>query len=192
MDLIMRNFWKQKGVAMKTELEFTGIPFLKHFSQIEDPRIQRKRLYPLSEIFLVTLCATICGAESWRDLELYGNQKLDFLRHFLSFENGIPSHDTFGRIFSLIDPKEFGNCFINWVKAIQDDIPELISIDGKTIRRSYDRANNKAAIHMVSAFASEARLALGQLKVNDKSNEITAVPELLKLLAIKKGSYSNY
>lgn len=182
----MRNFWKQKGVAMRTELEFEGIPFLKHFSQIEDPRINRRKLYPLSEIFLITLCATICGAESWRDLEWYGNQKLDFLRQFLDFENGIPSHDTFGRIFSLIDPKQFGDCFIRWVRAIQDDIPALISIDGKTIRRSYDHTNNKSAIHMVSAFASEARLALGQIKVDDKSNEITAVPELLNMLVIKR------
>ncbi len=170
---------------MKAELEFSGIPFLNHFSQIEDPRISRKKLYPLAEIFLVTLCGTICGADSWRDLETFGNKKLNFLRQFLPFENGIPSHDTFGRIFSILDPKKFGECFIEWVKGIQEEIPELISIDGKTIRRSYDQANNKAAIHIVSAFASEARLALGQVKVDDKSNEITAIPVLLNLLAIK-------
>jgi predicted transposase YbfD/YdcC len=181
----MRNFLKQKGVAMKTELEFAGIPFLNHFSQIEDPRINRKKLYPLTEVFLITLCGTICGAESWRDLEMFGIQKLDFLRQFLPFDNGVPSHDTFGRIFSLIDPKKFGDCFIDWVKAIQEEIPALISIDGKTIRRSYDKTTNKAAIHLVSAFASEARLALGQVKINDKSNEITAIPVLLNLLAIK-------
>ncbi len=170
---------------MAQDLEFNGVSFLNHFSQLEDPRIDRKKLYPLNEIFLVTLATTICGGESWRDLEMYGNEKLDFLRQFLPFTNGIPSHDTFARVFSLLDPKSFGDCFINWVKSIQGGIPELISIDGKTLRRSFDKANSKSAIHMVSAFASEARLALAQIRVDEKTNEITAIPTLLNLLAIK-------
>jgi predicted transposase YbfD/YdcC len=170
---------------MAQELEFNGVSFLNHFSQLEDPRIDRKKLYPLNEIFLVTLAATICGGESWRDLELYGNEKLDFLRQFLPFINGIPSHDTFARVFSILDPKLFGECFVNWVKSMQTGIPEFISIDGKTLRRSFDKANSKSAIHMVSAFASEARLALAQIRVDEKSNEITAIPTLLNLLAIK-------
>jgi predicted transposase YbfD/YdcC len=174
-----------KGVAMAQDLDFNGASFLNYFSQLEDPRINRKKLYPLNEIFLVTLAATICGAESWRDLEMYGNQKINFLKQFLPFNNGIPSHDTFARVFSLIDPKSFGLCFTNWVKSIQKEMPEFINIDGKTLRRSFDRANSKSAMHMVSAFASEARLVLAQVKVDEKSNEITAIPDLLNLLAIK-------
>lgn len=170
---------------MAQDLEFNGVSFLNHFSQLEDPRIERKKLYPLNEIFLVTLTATICGAESWRDLEIFGFEKLDFLRQFLPFVNGIPSHDTFARVFSLIDPKMFGECFIQWVKSLQEVVPELISIDGKTLRRSFDKAHSKSAIHLVSAFASESRLVLAQVKVDEKSNEITAIPSLLNLLAIK-------
>lgn len=170
---------------MAQDLEFDGVSFLNHFSHLEDPRINRKKLYPLNEIFLVTLAATICGGESWRDLEVYGNEKLSFLRQFLPFVNGIPSHDTFARVFSLIDPKAFGECFVNWAKSLHEIVPELISIDGKTLRRSFDNASSKSAIHMVSAFASEARLVLAQVKVDEKSNEITAIPTLLNLLAIK-------
>ncbi len=170
---------------MAAKYEFNNISFLTHFSQIDDPRINRKKLYPLNEILLTTLCGVTCGAESWRDLEMFGNQKLDFLRGFLPYKNGIPSHDTFGRVYSLLDPITFGECLISWVQSLSDDIPALISIDGKTIRRSYDKADNKAAIHIVSAFASEARMVLGQVKVDDKSNEITAIPALLDLLAVK-------
>jgi len=170
---------------MAQVLEFNRASFLHHFSRLEDPRIDRKKLYPLNEIFLVTLTATICGAESWRDLELYGNEKLDFLRQFLPFSNGIPSHDTFARVFSLINPQSFSECFISWTQSIQEVVPELISIDGKLLRHSYDTATSQAPIHMVSAFAFEARLVLGQVKVKEKSNEITAIPELLNLLAIK-------
>jgi len=171
---------------MAQDLEFNGASFLHHFSHLEDPRINRKKLYPLNEIFLVTLTATICGAESWRDLELYGNEKLDFLRQFLPFTIGIPSHDTFARVFSLINPQSFSECFISWTRSIQEVVPELISIDGKSLRHSFDTATSKAPIHMVSAFASEARLVLGQVKVKEKSNEITTIPEQLNLLAIKE------
>ena len=170
---------------MAAKFEFTNISFLTHFSQLDDPRIDRKKLYPLDEILLITLCGTICGAESWRDLEMFGHQKLEFLKRFLPFKNGIPSHDTFGRVFSLLDPKAFGDCFIKWVQSLQKGIPKLISIDGKRVRRSFDTTKEKAAIHRVGAFASEARLALGQVKIYDKSNEITAIPALLDLLAIK-------
>ena len=170
---------------MTTKLEFNSIALLTHFSRLGDPRISRKKLYPLNEILFITFCGAICGAESWRYLELFGHQKLNFLRKFLLFENGIPSHDTFGRVFSLLDPKTLGDCFISWTQSLQKEIPKLISIDGKAVRRSFDKENKKAAIHMVGAFASEARMALGQVKVDDKSNEITAIPALLDLLAIK-------
>lgn len=170
---------------MATKLEFNNVSFLSHFSQLDDPRINRKKLYPLIEILLTTFCAVICGAESWRDLERFGNLKLAFLRKFLPYKNGIPSHDTFGRVYSLLDPKVFGECFISWAHSLNDTVPELISIDGKTLRRSFDKASNKSAIHVVSAFASEARMVLGQVKVDDKTNEITAIPALLHLLAVK-------
>lgn len=166
-------------------LEFNTLSFFNHFSELEDPRIDRKKLYPLEEILFVTLCAVICGAESWYDIEDFGEARIGFLRRYYPFENGIPSHDTIGRLFSLLDPAIFKDCFINWIKAIQEKIPELIAIDGKTIRHSFDKANNKPAIHMLSAFASNARLVLGQTKVDAKTNEITAIPELLDLLVIK-------
>jgi len=166
-------------------LEFNTLSFFNHFSELEDPRIDRKKLYPLEEILFVTLCAVICGAESWYDIEDFGEARIRFLRRYYLFKNGIPSHDTIGRLFSLLDPTIFKDCFINWVKAIQVSIPELIAIDGKTLRHSFDKANNKPAIHMLSAFASNARLVLGQTKVDAKTNEITAIPKLLDLLVIK-------
>lgn len=136
-------------------------------------------------MLLTTLCGVICGAESWRDLERFGNLKLAFLRTFLPYKNRTSSHDTFGRVYSLLDPKMFGDCLISLTQSLSNDIPALISIDGKTVRRSYDKADNKVAIHIVSAFASEARMVLGQVKIDDTSNEITAIPALLDLLAIK-------
>ena len=159
--------------------------FLEHFSNLKDPRIDRKKLYPLDEILLVVLCAVICGAEGWTDFAVFGREKLDFLRTYLPFKNGIPSRLTYSRVFWALNPESFKECFINWVKSFQEAVQNVISIDGKTLRHSFDTAKDKPAIHMVSAFASEARLVLGQRKVNDKSNEITAIPELLKLLDIK-------
>lgn len=159
--------------------------FLEYFSNLEDPRINRKKLYPLDEILLVVLCAVICGAEGWADFKLFGEEKLDFLRIYLPFKNGIPSRNTFSRVFSLLNPERFKECFIEWVKSFQESMQEVIAIDGKTLRHSFDTAKDKPAIHMVSAFASKTRLVLGQQKVSDKSNEITAIPELLRLLDIK-------
>lgn len=159
--------------------------FLEYFSNLEDPRINRKKLYPLDEILLVVLCAVVCGAEGWADFKLFGEEKLDFLRTYLPFKNGVPSRNTFSRVFSLLNPESFKECFISWVKSFQESMQEVIAIDGKTLRHSFDNAKDKPAIHMISAFASKSRLVLGQQKVNDKSNEITAIPELLRLLDIK-------
>lgn len=159
--------------------------FLEHFSSLDDPRISRKKLYPLDEILLVALCGVICGAEGWTDFVLFGKEKLDFLKTYLPFANGIPSRLTYARVFCILNPENFKECFINWVKSFQKTVQNVISIDGKTLRHSFDTAKDKPAIHMISAFASEARLVLGQQKVDDKSNEITAIPELLKLLDIK-------
>lgn len=166
-------------------LEFPTFAFFKVFSELEDPRMDRKKLYPLHELLFTTLCAVICGAESWYDIEDFGEARINFLRRFFPYENGIPSHDTLGRFFSLLDPKQFEVCFLKWMQALQETIPEFIAIDGKTLRRSFDKSGNKSAIHMISAFASNSRLVLGQNKVNEKTNEITAIPELLDLIMIK-------
>ncbi len=170
---------------MTAEENFSTIAFLDFFTDLEDPRIERHRLYPLDEILLTTLCATICDAQSWEDIQDFGEAKLPFFKKYLPYTNGIPSHDTFARVFSLIDPKQFKSCFTSWVKTLQLQISEVVSIDGKTLRGSFDKNEDQKAIHMVSAFASNARLVLGQEKVREKSNEITAIPQLLDTLFLK-------
>jgi predicted transposase YbfD/YdcC len=160
------------------------IGFIAHFSQLEDPRQINKALYPLQEILLLVLCAVLSGAEDWVAIALYGEKKLAFLRRFLPYENGTPSHDQLGYLFARIDEKRFQQCFINWVTCVRQAIKGVVAIDGKTLRRSFDKAGNKGAIHMVSAWCSEQNLVLGQVKVDEKSNEITAIPALLDLLQI--------
>ncbi len=159
--------------------------FLYHFDKLEDPRIERKKLYPLNEILLTVLCASICGAQSWRDFVTFGEEKLDYLRRFLPFEQGIPSKNTFARVMSALEPEAFRACFIAWVQSFQSALKEIIAIDGKCLRKSFDAAAGQSAIHMVSAFATSSKLVLGQEKVNEKSNEITAIPKLLDLLALE-------
>ena len=160
------------------------IGFLDHFSKLEDPRQINKSLYPLQEILLLVLCAVLSGADDWVAISLYGEKKLDFLRRFLPYENGTPSHDQLGYLFARIDEKRFQQCFINWVTCVRQAIKGVVAIDGKTLRRSFDAAGKKGAIHIVSAWCSEQNLVLGQVKVNEKSNEITAIPALLDLLKI--------
>jgi predicted transposase YbfD/YdcC len=127
----------------------------------------------------------ICGANTWNEIEQYGHSKHDWLKTFLELPNGIPSHDTIRRVFIIIDPEEFRTAFINWVDSIRPLLPEtVIAVDGKTLRRSYDKTNGKSAIHMVSAWASDTNMVLGQIKTDEKSNEITAIPELLNLFDI--------
>ena len=157
----------------------------EHFGQVKDPRINRTKDHKLNDIIGVAICAVICGAENWVDIELYGNSKIAWLQTFLELPNGIPSHDTFGRVFGMIDSQEFQKAFVEWVVAINDIIHgQIINIDGKCLRGSDDQALGKRAIYMVSAWASENEIVLGQRKVDEKSNEITAIPELLKMLAI--------
>jgi predicted transposase YbfD/YdcC len=157
----------------------------EHFGQVKDPRINRTKDHKLNDIIGVAICAVICGAENWVDIELYGNSKIVWLQTFLELPNGIPSHDTFGRVFGMIDAQEFQKAFVEWVLAINDIIHgQIINIDGKCLRGSDDQALGKRAIYMVSAWASENEIVLGQRKVDEKSNEITAIPELLKMLAI--------
>ncbi|MBI2423070.1 MAG: ISAs1 family transposase [Candidatus Hydrogenedentes bacterium] len=159
--------------------------FVKCFGVLEDPRMDRRKRHNLLDIIAITVCAVIAGADGWTDVVRFGRAKEDWLRSFLELENGIPSHDTFGRFFSLLDPSVFQGAFQSWVAAIQQHVQGVVAIDGKTVRRSHDRANAKQAIHIVSAWAGDCALALGQVKVEDKSNEIKAIPQLLKLLNLK-------
>ena len=158
---------------------------MDHFSNLKDSGMQEKIDYPLSEILLIVLCGTICGADSWRDYVIFGKAKLPYLKKFSAFANGIPSKNTFSRVFAALDPQCFEACFINWVQSLQSQLSGVIAIDGKTLRRSFDKANAQSAIHMVSAFSSETGLVPGQQAVDRKSNEITAIPKLLQLLELK-------
>lgn len=158
--------------------------FLVHFGQLEDPRLDRKKRHSLIDIIALTICAVIAGAEGWTDIERFGKAKETWLRTFLVLEYGIPSHDTLGRVFALLNPVAFQQCFIDWVHELHRQVQGVVAIDGKTARRSHDKGKGKNAIHVVSAWATENGVALGQTKVDDKSNEITAIPELLKLLDI--------
>lgn len=159
---------------------------LSHFSALTDPRVEYLTEHLLIDIVALTICAVICGAETWVEVEAYGRSKRDWLKTFLSLPNGIPSHDTISRLFARLEPTQLQDCFIGWVKTIaQLTAGEVIAIDGKTVRHSYDKGKGKGAIHMVSAWASENRLVLGQVKVDDKSNEITAIPKLLNVLDVE-------
>lgn len=155
------------------------------FENLTDPRVERTRAHKLFELVVVALCGTIAGANSWADMERFGNQRLPWLRTFLKLENGIASHDTFGRVFSRLDPAELVACIEQWLHDIGREIGRHIAIDGKTLRGSFDRAAGRNPLHLVSAWASEARLTLGQMAVDSKSNEITAIPLLLELLDLK-------
>ena len=155
---------------------------LKHFENLEDPRTDYLIEHRLLDIIGITICAVICGAESWVEIEEYGDSKQEWLQQFLVLSNGIPSHDTISRLFAQLDPEQLQSCFLSWIKTIaQLTQGEVIAIDGKTLRHSYDKGKNKGAIHMVSAWASQNSLVLGQVKVDEKSNEITANPPLLRV-----------
>jgi predicted transposase YbfD/YdcC len=154
-------------------------------SSIPDYRVGNAVEHKLIDIMAIAILGTICCADTWTDIEDFGEAKKEWLSTFLELPNGIPSHNTFGRVFANIDPEAFHNAFIEWVSGTTDLIKgQVISIDGKTVRRSHDRKNNKPAIHVVSAWANENKLVLGQKKVDGKTNEITAIPALLKLLDV--------
>ncbi len=166
--------------------EPSSLSITAHFASIEDPRIERSKRHKLIDILVIAICAVICGAEDWVAIERFGQAKLEWFQTFLELPDGIPSHDTFGRVFGLLNPEQFQHSFLSWVQSLAElSLGQIIAIDGKLLRHSFDRGLGKAAIHMVSAWASVNRLVLGQLKVDDKSNEITAIPELLKLLVLK-------
>jgi len=146
---------------------------LRAFARLKDPRMDRTRHHKLSDILAIAICATICGADDWTKMELFGQCKEKWFRTFLELPNGIPSHDTFRRVFMLMDPESFEQCFLSWVEELsQASGGRLIAIDGKTIRGSFDRANARAGIHMVSAWCNANEMVLGQVATDEKSNEI--------------------
>lgn len=162
--------------------------FEKSFADLEDPRRTTKGNfhYPLNELLFLVISAVVSGAEEWTTIESFGCTKLEWLRRFLPYKNGIPSHDVLGKVFSRIDPIGFNACFTNWINTVSDITKgEVVAIDGKTIRGSGDSEKPKSAVHVVSAYAAENRLCLGQTTVDQKSNEIVAIPKVLELLAIK-------
>jgi predicted transposase YbfD/YdcC len=158
---------------------------VKHFGNMEDPRVERTKKHLLRDILGIAILAIIAGAQGWEDIENYGISKQSWLEEILELPNGIPSDDTFRRVFELIDPEQLNRCFLSWVNTLVTKMGgEIIPIDGKTIRGFYDRNQGKSALHMISAWASEQRLVLAQMKVEDKSNKIPAIPALLELLDI--------
>ena len=157
-----------------------------HFSAIEDARCAGKVAHQLIDVLVIAVCAVIAGAESWVDMALYGRSKAEMLKGFLELPNGIPSHDTFRRVFMLIEPQAFEAAFTKWAQSLSQHLErEVIAIDGKTVRGSFDRGKQQSALHIVSAWACEQGLSLGQLQVGDKSSEITAIPELLDALTLE-------
>jgi predicted transposase YbfD/YdcC len=159
--------------------------FLHHFSGLPDHRQASKVDYPLPEVLLLILLAVLAGAEAFTDIARFGERKIELLRRFRPYVNGTPSHDHLGDIFATLDARAFQLCFVAWVAALTHTSAEVIAIDGKTSRRSYQAKGSKEAIHMVSAFAARQRIVLGQVKVNEKSNEIVAIPALLDMMVIE-------
>lgn len=162
--------------------------FLKHFANLENPRIKNNhnKRHSLRDMLVLTILAVICGAESWVDVEEFGDSKEEWLKTFLELPNGIPSHDTIGDVFARLSPEVLQESFLSWIHSLVEiSNGEIVAIDGKALRHSYDKSRGRSAIHMVSAWACNNKLILGQLKVDEKSNEITAIPELLKMIDMK-------
>ena len=183
----------EKKKTSKTKTSFTlsvesfdiTSKFPEYFTQVKDPRVERTRWHLLTDIITIAILAVIAGAQGWEDIEEYGINKKEWLETFLELPFGIPSPDTFRRVFEKINPKEFEQCFRRWVQSLVEKLGvEVVAIDGKTHRGSYDRESQLKALHTVSAWSSEHRLVLGQTKVDCKSNEITAIPALLEMLDV--------
>ena len=167
------------------ETNHTEEILLGAFSEVPDPRASYNQKHRFIDILTITILATICGADTWDEIEDWGNTNLEWLKSFLVLENGIPSHDTFNRVFQMIDPKKLHEAFQTWVNGIITKLEGVVAIDGKTIRRSKEEISQTKPAHIVSAWANSLSMVLGQVKVDEKSNEIKAIPELLKTLSIK-------
>ena len=176
---------RKGGVATAAQAFDQVVEFLESFEALEDHRQRAKVLYPLDEILLLVLLGVLAGCESWVEIAKFGDKKLVLLRRFRPYLDGTPSHDQLGDIFAALDASQFQSCFIAWVSKLTGLSADIIAIDGKTLRRSYQEGGAKAPIHMISAWSAGQSLVLGQAKVADKSNEITAIPQLLDLLTIK-------
>jgi predicted transposase YbfD/YdcC len=180
-----KNTRRQQKLREIADIGSIQQSLVEHFSDIKDPRVERTKKHQLTDILVIAILAIIAGAQGWEDIENYGISKQAWLEEFLALPNGIPSDDTFRRVFEFIDPEALNRCFLRWVETlITLRAGEIIPIDGKTIRGSYDRNQGQSALHLISAWASEHSLVLAQVKVEDKSNEITAIPALLELLDI--------
>ncbi len=160
----------------------TSTGLLCAFDDLDDPRPGRNIMHTLTDMLAIAICAVICGAESWSEVAYFGRCKERWFRTFLRLPHGIASHDTFGRVFGMIDPEQFERCFMAWTARLAEDKERLVAIDGKTLRKSFDTASDRVAIHMVSAWCETNHMVLGQLAVEEKTNEITAIPKLLALL----------
>lgn len=157
-----------------------------YFSDLNDPRQEKNKRHKLLDIVVISICASLARCEDFVEIAAFGVAREDWFKRFLDLPNGIPSHDTFNRVFRIIDPKEFQKCFMNWVESLRKEVSqEIVPIDGKTLRRAVDKANEQSGLHLVSAWASANELSLGQVAVEDKSNEIVAIPRLLELLDLK-------
>ena len=159
--------------------------FADLFSALEDPRASNARRHSRHDILVIAFCAMLCGGQTCTDMELFGHAKRELLQSFLKLENGIPSHDTFSRLLGMLDPAAFQQWFIGFMRQFAEGCAGILAVDGKTLRRSYDRAEQLSPLHLVSAWAEEQRLVLGQLAVDDKSNEIAALPKLLEMLTLR-------
>jgi predicted transposase YbfD/YdcC len=165
------------------ESQFAKTSLIAHFSPMRDPRINRRRYHELMDILVIGQCCLLCGGEGFNDMEEFGEAKYEWFKTFLRLPNGIPSHDTFNRVFAALDPKEFLDCFMRWTQSLRQAVAqEIVALDGKALRRALDQG--ESVKYIVSAWAESNNLVLGQLKVADKSNEITAVPELLRVLEL--------